>query len=95
MSNQTITATTLSRNFSDFLNQVRYQGVTLEITRGAEVIARVSPPEKSASAGYPIDQLDRLLASAPRLSDQEADDFLNDIHAGVGVLHTESDAWDS
>ncbi len=93
MPRQSITATALSRNFSDFLNQVRYQGVTLEVKRGNEVIALVSPPANMA--GYPIDQLDRLLAATHPLSDEEARDFLKDIHEATAALTSETDAWDS
>ena len=52
MSHQVISATTLARNFSEFLNRVRYQGVTLDVTRGSDVIACISPP--SPAGGYPI-----------------------------------------
>jgi hypothetical protein len=34
-----ITATELARNLSDVLNQVRYQGMSFDIKRGAELIA--------------------------------------------------------
>ena len=93
MPTKTVTATALARNFSEFLNQVRYQGVTLEVTRGTEVVACVSPPP--TSRGFPIDQLDGLLDSLPRFSPEEADAFLDDIHAGVEQLTTERSAWDS
>lgn len=93
MPTRTVTATLLSRKLSELLNQVRYQGMTLEVKRGNEIIACVTPP--ASIAGYPIEQLDRLLASVTRMSDAEADDFLRDIHEGVGALTTEADAWGS
>lgn len=93
MPRRTVSATTLSRNFSDFLNQVRYQGVTLEIKRGNEVVACVSSP--ALTVGYPIAHLDRLLDSLPRLSDAESGAFLNDIHEGLAALAPEPDAWGS
>ena len=94
MTTRSITATQLSRNFSDLLNQVRYQHVTLEVMRGNELVAYVSPPPVVA-AGYPIDQLDRLLAGLPRLSAEEAQHFLDDIHHGVAIQSVEADAWAS
>ncbi len=93
MTTRSITATHLARNFSDLLNQVRYQHVTLEVMRGNELIAFVSPGP--VAAGYPIDQLDRLLAGLPRLSAEESQQFLDDIHHGVAVQPLESDAWAS
>ncbi len=93
MSSRTITATVLARNFSNLLNQVRYQGLTLEVKRGNEVIACVTPPTKVA--GFPIDQLDALLSSAPVLSDVESREFLRDIHEATDRLVAEGSAWDS
>lgn len=93
MATRSITATHLARNFSDLLNQVRYQHVTLEVMRGKELIAYVSPV--SVAAGYPIVQLDRLLAALPRLSVEESQQFLDDIHHGVADQPMESDAWAS
>ena len=92
MSTLSITATYLARNLSDLLNQVRYQRVTLEVTRGSDLVAYVCP--SPAATGYPIDQLDRLLASLPQLSTDEVDRFLADIQEGVASQSPESDAWD-
>ena len=92
MSTLSITATYLARNLSDLLNQVRYQRVTLEVTRGSDLVAYVCP--SPAMAGYPIDQLDRLLASLPQLSTDEVERFLADIQEGVASQSAEPDAWD-
>lgn len=93
MTIRSITATHLARNFSDLLNQVRYQQVTLEVMRGNELIAYVTPAP--TTSGYPIDQLDRLLAGLPRLSAEESQQFLDDIHHGVSEQPAENDAWAS
>ena len=111
MSHQVISATTLARNFSEFLNRVRYQGVTLDVTRGSDVIACISPP--SPAGGYPIAKLDSLFASPgpgrafplarrdrlwaplPRLSADEAAAFESDVTAVVGKLQPEGDPWAS
>lgn len=93
MSHQVISATHLARNFSEFLNRVRYQGVTLDVTRGSEVIACLSPP--SPASGFPIAQLDSLFASLPQLTLLEAQEFEKDVAAVVGNLQPESDAWAS
>ena len=91
MTTRSITATHLARNFSDLINQVRYKHLTLEVMRGKELIAYVSPAP--LSVGYPISQLDRLLASLPRLSDEDTQHFLDDIHQGVASQSMEHDAW--
>lgn len=93
MSHQTISATTLARNFSEFLNRVRYQGVTLDVTRGSDVIACIAPPRPAG--GFPIAQLDRLFASLPLLDAAEAKQFEADVAAAVGQLWQEDDAWAS
>lgn len=93
MPTRTITATALARNFSDLLNQVRYKGLTLDVRRGNELIARVTPPANIA--GFPIDQIDALLGAAPALSDAEIGEFLRDIHEATGGLVTENSVWGS
>ncbi len=91
MPHQIISATMLARNFSELLNRVRYQGITLDVTRGNEVIACISPA--SPTGGVPIAQLDRLLASLAPLSPQEAAEFAADVSAVTGQLKPESDPW--
>lgn len=93
MSKLSVTATYFARNLSDLLNQVRYQRVTLEVTRGSDLVAYVSPAP--GVSGYPIVQLDRLLASLPQFSTEEADHFVSDIQAGVASQAAEPPAWDS
>lgn len=93
MATKTITATEFSRNLSEWLNQVRYRELRLEIVRGREVVARVEPP--ATPPGMPITELGALFAGLPRLSDDEARAFLGDIHAATGQLRMEDDAWAS
>lgn len=93
MTTRSITATQLARNFSDLLNQVRYQGLTLEVVRGNEVVACVSPP--SVASGFPVAELDRLMASLPRLSDEESREFLADMHEAMTSLTATPEAWGS
>jgi antitoxin (DNA-binding transcriptional repressor) of toxin-antitoxin stability system len=93
MSHQSVSATALARNFSELLNRVRYQGVTLDVTRGNEVIAFVTP--SGPSGGFPIAQLDSLLGSLPKLNAQEAADFERDVRSVLDKLQPEVDAWAS
>ena len=87
----TLTATNLARNFSEYLNQVRYQGASFDIQRGVEVVARLCPA--TSAAGYPIDQLSALFAALPQLDESDARAMLDDIHAATDALSPESDAW--
>lgn len=91
MTVRTVTATELARGFSDFLNQVRYQRITLDVKRGNEIVARIQPA--GPAVGYPIDRLDELLASLPTLGEDK--DFLADIHQVTERLTPTSSAWDS
>ena len=93
MTIRTVTATELARGFSDFLNQVRYQGVTLDVKRGNEIVARIQPA--GPTVGYPVDQLDALIAALPPLAEDDVEAFLHDIHAATANLTSESSAWDS
>ena len=79
MSIYAITVTEFSRSLSDFLSQVQYQGQSLEIQRGKRVIARVLPA--AASAGFPVDRLDELLAQGPQLSTAERAAMAGDLSA--------------
>jgi hypothetical protein len=88
-----ITATELARNLSNFLNQVRYQGMSFDIKRGAELIAHVTPVR--AMAGFSIDRLDALFATFPDLNDAERQGFLDDLHVQDQQLSTGDDAWGS
>lgn len=92
MKHRRLSATEVARNFSDVLSQVRYQSVTVDVTRGREVIARISP---AAAGGLPIAELDRLFAALPPLGEEEAEAFVADIAAGLAQLGPADHPWDS
>jgi hypothetical protein len=93
MPHQIVTATTFARNLSDLLNQVRYQGITLDVKRGSEIVAYVTPPE--VCSGYPIAELDNLMATLPRLSSEDTSAFQHDIATALGALRADVDPWDA
>ncbi|MGH8224570.1 MAG: hypothetical protein ACRER1_00245 [Gammaproteobacteria bacterium] len=64
-----ISTTELVRNFSTVIDQVRIQRRPLAITKGNRIVAELAPPPKP---GYPIAQLARLLAAAPKLKQDAA-----------------------
>jgi antitoxin (DNA-binding transcriptional repressor) of toxin-antitoxin stability system len=91
MSVVAVTVTEFSRGLSGFLNQVQYQGQTLNIQRGKKVVARVLPA--GATDGFPINQLNTLLANGPRLGAEDAQSMADDLGAVRTSLRTRDDPW--
>ncbi len=88
-----VTATEFARNLSSLLNEVRYQGVCLEVRRGKETVAHVVPPP--SRPGYPIERLNQLIATLPRLDKADAEAFLDDLGKLDRALLHSDDPWDS
>ena len=93
MNSLAVNVTEFSRNLSDFLNQVQYRGQVLDIERGKRVVARVSPV--SAVDGYPIAQLDALLARGPRLEVTDRKTMAQDLRALRAQSRARADPWAS
>jgi len=94
MSTIVLTVTEFSRGLSDFLNQVQYQGQTLDIQRGKRVVARVLPAVASPS-GFPLDRLDDLLLKGPQISGSERQSMAKDVGALRSDLLARDDPWAS
>ena len=88
-----LTVTEFSRGLSDFLNQVQYQGQSLDIQRGKRVVARVLPAV--ALDGFALDTLDDFLAKGPQLSTAERQAMADDIGAVRAQMTTSGDPWAS
>ena len=86
-----ITVTEFSCVLSNFLSQVQYQGKSLDIQRGKQVIARVLPAV--ASSGFPIDQLDDELSKGPQLSASERLAMAQDVGSVRNSLKAKTDPW--
>ncbi len=93
MTTTTVSATEFSRGLSDFLNQVQYQSQVLDIERGKRVIARVSPV--APLGGFPLKQLDALLANGPHLPAADVAAMASDLQAARAQLQNRSDPWAS
>jgi antitoxin (DNA-binding transcriptional repressor) of toxin-antitoxin stability system len=87
-----ITATDAARRFSEFLNQVRYQGVEFDIVRGKEVVARLVPA--APPGGVDLDRLDELARSLPRLGPRGAELFALDIERGLARMRPDAVEWE-
>ncbi|MFM9885582.1 MAG: hypothetical protein ACKVQT_21355 [Burkholderiales bacterium] len=88
-----VTATEFARNLSSLLNEVRYQGISLEVRRGKEAVAHVIPPP--SRPGYPIERLNQLIATLPRLDKADAEAFLEDLQNLDRTLLHADDPWGS
>jgi|GEM_PF-1296842 len=93
MSALVLTVTEFSRGLSDFLNQVQYQGQSLDIQRGKRVVARVLPAV--ASDGFALDRLDDFLARGPQLSASERQAMADDLGAVRSRMTAAGDPWAS
>ena len=91
MSVVALTVTEFSRGLSNFLSQVQYQGQSLDIQRGKRVVARVLPAV--ASSGFPLDQLDDVLAKGPQLKTSERMALADDVRHVRARLTTKRDPW--
>ena len=87
-----INATEVARNFSDVLNQVKYQGTTFNVVRGRDVVAKI------VSAGpvsaLKVSELDHLFATLPCLDEGDAALFEHDISESLASLTHKGQEWD-
>lgn len=88
-----VAVTEFSRNLSDFLNQVQYQGQSLDIQRGKRIETRVLPA--APSDGFALDQLDDFLAGGPQPSDSERQAMASDVSSVRAQLTSPGDPWAS
>lgn len=93
MEPKSISATEAARNFSDVINQVRYQLAEFDVTYGKEIVARIVPPTKVAS-GVPISELNALFRGLPALEEGDVEAFLQDIDAGLSPVIDTPPKWD-
>ena len=72
-----LSVTELARNFSDFVDRVHHRGESFVVTRGKRPVAELRP----VPTGRRLADLPALLASLPRLSPQDCDDWEADLDA--------------
>ncbi len=86
-----ISVTQAVRQFSDLLNRIFYQGVSVELERGNKVIARISPV--STESPIKVKDLNRIFAKLPSLGD-DADAFTQDLEDIRKQIPLEKPQWD-
>ena len=79
------------RQFSDLLNRVFYQGISIELERGNKVIARISPV--SLASPLKVKDLNRLFAQLPSLG-EDAEAFAKDLEDIRKQIPLEKNQWD-
>jgi antitoxin (DNA-binding transcriptional repressor) of toxin-antitoxin stability system len=86
-----VTVTQVARNFAEYVNRVAYRRESFTLVRGKKPLAELRP----LPAGARLSELPGLLASLPRLTSAEADQFAEDLAAAQGELGEARDAWQS
>ncbi len=86
-----ISVTQAVRQFSDLLNRIFYQGVSVELERGNKVIARISPVTTESS--LKVKDLNRMFAKLPSLGD-DASTFTKDLEDIRKQMPLEKPQWD-
>ena len=85
-----ISVTQAVRQFSDLLNRVFYQKVSVELERGNKVIARISPV--SSESPLKVKDLNRLFSELPLLGD-DAEAFAKDLGDIRKLTPVEKNQW--
>jgi len=86
-----ISVTQAIRQFSDLLNRVFYQGVSVELERGNKVIARISPV--SPESAVQVKNLNRMFANLPSL-EGDTGVFNKDLKSIRKQIPLEKPQWD-
>jgi antitoxin (DNA-binding transcriptional repressor) of toxin-antitoxin stability system len=90
---QHVTVTEVFRNFADYINRVAYRGEEFVLVRGGKAVAELSP----VPTGVRLGDLPSLLASLPRLSEEDAEEFARDLERAREELNRipVRDPWES
>ncbi|CAN5895396.1 hypothetical protein BH24DEI2_BH24DEI2_04820 [soil metagenome] len=86
-----INVTQAARNFSDLLNRVYYQGISVELERNNKVIARIVPAEPTSK--LQAKDLPAFLASLPDFGD-DAEAFARDVMSVRTSFPPEKEPWE-
>ncbi|MCP4754510.1 MAG: antitoxin [Proteobacteria bacterium] len=86
-----INVTKAVRQFSDLVNRVHYQGISVELERGNKVVAKLTPVNSESS--LKVKDLDRFFAELPSLG-EDAESFAKDVKGIRKQFPPESDPWD-
>lgn len=85
-----MTVADVKKNFTDLIDRVAAQGVTVEVQRDNQVVARISPVVRTV----PVRELNRILGALPALG-EDAVAFAEDVDCIRREFPKESDPWAS
>ncbi len=83
-----LTVADAGRRLDELIERVSSQGVTIELERNSQVVARISP----AGHRVRVADLNRVFAGFPALDD-DAESFAADVERIRSELPPESDPW--
>lgn len=85
--------TTVARHFAEYINRVAFRGERFVLMRGNKPVAELSP----VPVGMRVRDLPALLASLPRLSEEDATAFEADLAVSRAELVEAEvvDRWES
>ena len=88
-----ISISEVARNLADFINRVAYRGESFTLFRGKKPVAELRPVPRAKKLG----ELKDLLATLPKLSEEESESFLNDLEQirNAGNRELLGDSWES
>ena len=79
---ETRSVTEIARHFADYINRVVYRGERFVLVRGNKRVAELGP----LPTGKRLAELPDVMASLPRLSEDEAAEFAEDLISARSML---------
>ncbi len=93
MESVAISVTEASRNFSDCVNRVRYQGASFILHKGGEPVARIVPIAQKLSKGRDLADALRKALDGVHVGEKEATSWLHDLEQARGSLPPQINPW--
>lgn len=88
---KTMTVTQAARNFSDLVNRVHYQGVSVELVKSKRVVAVISPATKIST--MKVGDLSNFFSSLPNLGKDSAE-LVKDMEDIAKNMPKAMDEWE-
>lgn len=79
------------KNFANLVNKVYVEGISVDLERGDQVIARLVPA--GARSPITVGELNAFLRGLPSLAD-DAEDFAQDVRSIRAEFPAEANPWD-
>lgn len=88
-----VSVTEAVRDFAEIVNQVRYQGLSIILTKGNKTVASLNPVATSSSISCA--ELSKFLKSHASLDEKDKKSFAAELKASRKNLRPESNPWPS